>query len=384
MQQAAAILAAAGRGVRFGAEKPKQYLLLAGEPVIRHSARVLRAHPAIGAIIAAVAEEDRSCAEAALAGLDVRLVTGEATRTGSVRAALAALRCDPPGAVLIHDAARPSLSAGVIDRVLAALHGADGSAPALPLADALKRIDAQGRVIDDVARDGLMRVQTPQGFDFARLLAAYDALPVDANLPDDIAVAQRAGLVIRLTSGDPDLEKLTFPHDLARAELRLAASGATHVGFGVDAHRFGPGAFVTLCGVELAHDQGLLGHSDADAAWHALTDALLGALGEGDIGDHFPPTDLRWKGAPSRIFLAFAGERVRARGGRIINVDITILAEAPRIKPHRSAMQKSTAEVLGLDPRRVGVKATTTEKMGFTGRGEGLAAQASASVFLPL
>lgn len=384
MQKVAAILAAAGRGARFGSETPKQYLTLAGEPVIRHAARALRNHPAIGPIVAAIAHCDQTRAEAALEGLDVRLVMGGQTRTESVRAALGALRDEAPRLVLIHDAARPHLTTAVIDGVLAGLHLADGAAPALVIADALKRVDGDGLVVGDVARDRVMRVQTPQAFHFAPLLRAYDELPPDAELPDDIAVARQAGMSVRLTSGDGDLEKLTFPQDFQRAEARLSQRLIAHVGLGVDAHRFGPGDLVTLCGVEIPYDYGLVGHSDADAAWHALTDALLGALGEGDIGDHFPPTDQRWKGAPSVVFLEFARDRVQARGGRIVNVDLTILAEAPKIKPHRQAMQTRTAEVLGIEGLRVGVKATTTERMGFIGRGEGLAAQAVAQVLLPL
>jgi 2-C-methyl-D-erythritol 4-phosphate cytidylyltransferase/2-C-methyl-D-erythritol 2,4-cyclodiphosphate synthase len=290
--------------------------------------------------------------------------------------------------VLIHDAARPLVEARHIAPLLAALEEADGAVPALAVADTLKRPAAGS--LETVSRDGLWQAQTPQAFRLGALRAAYAAWPAEAGEPtDDAAVVERAGGRVALAPGDPLLMKLTYPEDFAMAEAlaaqRIGAVAlAVRVGQGFDAHRFGPGEAVTLCGVRIAHDHGLIGHSDADVGLHALTDALLGAIGEGDIGDHFPPTDPKWKGADSTVFLRHAAELVARRGGRIVNVDVTLICERPKIKPHRAAMRARLAELLGLPLDRVSVKATTTEEMGFTGRREGLAAQAVASVLAPV
>ncbi len=289
--------------------------------------------------------------------------------------------------VLVHDAARPFVAARHLSALQAAMVGHDGAIPALAVADTLKRQTPPG--LQTVPREGLWRAQTPQAFQLGALRAAYAAWPADAGEPtDDAAVIERAGGRVALAPGDPMLMKLTYPEDFAMAEA-LAAQGspspalATRIGQGFDAHRFGPGDAVILCGVRIPHDQGLIGHSDADAGLHALTDALLGAIGEGDIGDHFPPDDPKWKGADSTVFLRHAAGLVAAKGGRIVNVDVTLICERPKIKPHREAMRARLAELLDLPLDRVSVKATTTEEMGFTGRREGLAAQAVASVLAP-
>lgn len=376
-----AVLVAAGKGLRAGGDAPKQFRLLAGEPVVRRAAAALRACAPVRRIVAVGPDGALDALDDVLAGLDVSVVAGGAERSDSVRAGLAALAPDPPDAVLVHDAARPGLPAPVVDALIAALETHDGAAPVLAVPDTVRRM-AGGRFAGDVDREGLVRVQTPQAFRYAALRAAYAA--ADGPAGDDVAIAQAAGLSVACVPGDARLMKLTYPEDFAMLERLLApAPLIPRTGLGVDAHRFGPGAFVTLCGVEIPHDAGLVGHSDADAAWHALADALYGALAEGDIGRWFPPTDPQWKGAASAVFLAHAGARVAARGGRIVHADVTIICERPRIGPHREAMAERTAQVLGIDPACVSVKATTTEAMGFTGRREGLAAQALATVLLP-
>ena len=336
-------------------------------------------------VLVVVAPGAETQATAALAGLaGWRAVTGGATRADSVRAGLAALTGAAERPVLIHDAARPLLSRAVIARLLQALDGADGALPALAVADTLKR-GADGAVTDTVDRTALWRAQTPQAFRADRLISAWDRWPADETPTDDTAVVERDGGRVVLVEGDPRLMKLTWPEDFAMAEALIAAQTRmqTRVGSGFDAHRWGPGTSVWLCGVEIPHDQTLIGHSDADAGLHALTDALLGALGDGDIGDHFPPTDSKWKGAASDQFLIHAVERVAARGGRVVHVDVTLICERPKVKPHRQAMRERLAALLGLPLDAVSVKATTTEAMGFTGRGEGLAAQAIATIELP-
>lgn len=380
--RAIAIIVAAGKGERAGPGAPKQFRPLAGKAVLRWSVEAFARDPRFCALIVvsdpARAEETAQ----ACAGLLATVVAGGATRDRSVAAGLEAAAAHAPDLVFIHDAARPGLDRPMLDRLFDALEDADGAAPALPVADALKRA-REGLVQASVAREGVMQVQTPQCFRFAPIMAAFAALPPGAAPVDDIEVAAGAGLRVRLVAGDPRLLKLTRPEDFAVAEKLFAPALSPRVGFGADAHRFGPGDHVTLCGVRIAHEAGLVGHSDADAAWHALSDALYGALGEGDIGAHFPPSQPQWKGAGSDIFLAHAAGRVRARGGAIAHVDLTIICEAPRIGPHREAMRARTAAVLGVALSRVGVKATTMEGMGFTGRKEGLAAQAVATVLLP-
>jgi 2-C-methyl-D-erythritol 4-phosphate cytidylyltransferase/2-C-methyl-D-erythritol 2,4-cyclodiphosphate synthase len=375
-----AVVVAAGSGARAGG--PKQWRLLGGRPVVRWSVEALLAAGAarVVVVIPAGAESE---AEAALAGLPrVFIVTGGAERAHSVRAGLDMLVGDAAEAVLIHDAARPLLSTAHVRAVLEALSDADGALLALPVSDTLKRAE-DNVVMGTTDRTGLWRAQTPQAFRRAALERAYGAIAPGAAPTDDAAILEAAGGRVALAPGDPRLMKLTYPEDFAMVELLAGSARAVRVGQGVDAHRWGPGDAVWLCGVRIDHHQTLVGHSDADAGLHAITDAVLGALGAGDIGDHFPPTDPKWKGASSDLFLAHAAALVSERGGRILNVDVTLICERPKVKPHREAMRARVAEILGLPLDAVSVKATTTEGMGFTGRGEGLAAQAIAAVELP-
>ncbi|MGO4686580.1 bifunctional 2-C-methyl-D-erythritol 4-phosphate cytidylyltransferase/2-C-methyl-D-erythritol 2,4-cyclodiphosphate synthase [Brevundimonas sp. 2YAF1] len=373
-----AIVVAAGSGSRAGGDK--QWRAVGGRPMVRWSVEALLAAGA-DSVVVVVAPGAEPRAEEALAGLTGwRAVAGGATRAASVRAGLAALDCADDSPVLIHDAARPFLSPAVIDRLLEALKDADGALPALPVADSLRR-GLDGLVVGGVERDGLWRAQTPQAFRLRTIRGAYAAWTAPDAPTDEAAVLERAGGRVRLVEGEARLMKLTYPEDFAMAE---ALSPKTiRIGQGYDVHRWGPGTSVWLCGVEIPHDQTLIGHSDADAGLHALTDAILGALADGDIGDHFPPSDPQWKGASSDRFLVYAAERVAARGGRIVNVDVTLICEQPKVKPHRQAMRERLADLLSLPLDAVSVKATTTEGLGFTGRGEGLAAQAVALVELP-
>ncbi len=376
-----AVIVAAGAGLRAGPGEPKAWRPLAGKPILRWSVEGLLAAGAADIVV--VAAEDRLAGlEEALAGLPRwRGTAGGATRAQSVRAGLAALPASQEQPILIHDAARPFVAAEHVERLLAALATADGAIPALPVPDTLKRGD---RHVDaTVPRDGLWRAQTPQAFRSAPLLAAYAAWPTGEEPTDDAQVLERAGGEVALVPGDPLLMKLTWPEDFAMAEHLAGGRRITRTGFGVDAHRFGPGDAVWLCGVRIPHTHGLVGHSDADCGLHALTDAILGAIGEGDIGQHFPPSDPQWKGAASDRFLAHAAALAAAQGGRVLSVDVTLICERPKIGPHRDAMRTRLAEILALPLRRVSVKATTTEGMGFTGRGEGLMAQAVATVETP-
>ncbi len=378
-----AVIVAAGSGQRAGPGRAKQWRTLAGKPVVRWSVEAMLAASA-RQVVVVVPADDRDIAAAAFAGLaGWELADGGATRDQSVLSGLSALRADADHPVLVHDAARPFLEPKHILTLLTALRDADGALPALPVADTIKRADSDFRVIATVDRTALWRAQTPQAFRLGPLSAAYLSWPSDQAPTDDAAVMERAGGRIVLTPGDTRLIKLTYPEDFAMAELMAAGARVTRIGQGFDAHRFGPGDSLWLCGVEIAHTQALIGHSDADAGLHALTDALLGAIGEGDIGDHFPPTDRQWLGAPSSLFLKHAADLIAGRGGRIVNVDVTLICERPKIKPHRDAMRARLAGLLGLSLDRVSVKATTTETMGFTGREEGLAAQAIAAVDLP-
>lgn len=385
-----ALIVAAGRGARAGGDVPKQYADLAGMPVIRQSVKAFFDHPGVDRVRVVIHPADRPLYDSAMAGLDLPdPVTGGETRQQSVYNGLLSMADWHPDRVLVHDAARPFVSAAVIDNVVAALDDADGAVAAIRVVDTLKR-EQDGRIGDTVDRTGLWRAQTPQGFRYDALLAAHEAIPAgDWNrFTDDAAVARHAGLRVVFAQGDEDNIKITTADDLERARQRMntrhdGSGQVFRIGQGVDVHRFGGDGPITLCGITIPSPHGLLGHSDADVGLHALTDALLGALGDGDIGDHFPPTDPQWRGAPSATFLKFAGERVAQRGGRIINVDLTLICEAPKIGPHRDAMRQAVAELLGIAPDRVGIKATTTEKLGFTGRGEGIAAQAVASVRLP-
>jgi 2-C-methyl-D-erythritol 4-phosphate cytidylyltransferase/2-C-methyl-D-erythritol 2,4-cyclodiphosphate synthase len=331
-------------------------------------------------VVAIAPEHEDFCRAATKGDPAIEVVHGGATRSGSVRAALATIAA--ADIILVHDAARPGLTPAIVARLAAALaDGADGAAPALAVADSLRKVDAIGAVIGEVERDGVMRVQTPQAFRAEALRAAY-ANAGERTFSDDLAVVRANGGRCVLIAGDPRLMKLTYPEDFPMLE-RMLSERIICVGNGVDAHRFGEGDHVTLCGVKVAHHKGLLGHSDADAGWHALVDAILGALGAGDIGAHFPPSDPQWKGADSERFLRHAAQLADAAGARILHVDVTLICERPKVGPHREAMRRRTAEVMGLPIERVSVKATTTERMGFLGREEGLAAQATATLERP-
>jgi 2-C-methyl-D-erythritol 4-phosphate cytidylyltransferase/2-C-methyl-D-erythritol 2,4-cyclodiphosphate synthase len=380
-----AVIVAAGSGRRAGPGGAKQWRPLGGKPVARWSLEALLAAGARRVVVVAP-PGDADVARSAFAGLSRwSLTEGGATRDRSVAAGLAALDAAADEVVLIHDAARPLVETGHVRALISALEaGADGALPALPVADTLKRRHPDTGAVKTEDRAGLWRAQTPQAFRYGSLTAAYAAWPEGESPTDDAAVVERAGGRIALTAGDPKLLKLTYPEDFAMAELLAGGARATRIGQGFDAHRFGEGDGVWLCGVHIPHSRALIGHSDADAGLHALTDALLGAIGEGDIGDHFPPSDPTWRGAPSHLFLTHAAGLVAARGGRVINADVTLICERPKIKPHREAMRTRLAELLSLPIDRISVKATTTEAMGFTGREEGLAAQAVAAIDLPI
>jgi 2-C-methyl-D-erythritol 4-phosphate cytidylyltransferase / 2-C-methyl-D-erythritol 2,4-cyclodiphosphate synthase len=394
MTTTVAVIVAAGRGTRAGgiSGPPKQYQQLAGAPVLAHSLRVLAGHPQIDAIETVIHPDDRAHYAACARPFAARLaeaVPGGATRQESVRRGLEALEPHAPDRVLIHDAARPLLTADLVTRLLAALEEAPAAIAAEPVADTLKRAAADGTIAETVDRANLWRAQTPQAFHFAPILAAHRRA-VDqgrGDFTDDAGLAEWAGLSVKLVASTGHNLKLTTTEDIALAE-RLLAPGAslleTRTGSGFDVHAFGPGDHVWLCGVKIPYTHGLEGHSDADVGLHALTDALLGAIGDGDIGEHFPPSDPKWRGAPSHLFLADAAARVRARGARITNVDVTLLCEAPKIGPHRALMRETIAGILGIETARVGVKATTTEGLGFVGRREGIAALASATIATPI
>ena len=384
----AAVIVAAGRGTRLGGPVPKQYQPLAGRAVLAHTLAGLLAAP-IGRILVAIDPSAHALYDAAVAGIgDARLlppVAGGASRAETVLNALAALEADPPEVVLVHDAARPFASPALAARVAEAAR-TEGAIAAEPVVDALWA-ESAGLADAPRPRAGLWRAQTPQGFPYAALLAAHRAEAARAAPPalDDAEVFRRAGHPVRLVEGEAENFKITGPADLARAG-RLMERAMTppdiRTGQGFDVHRFRDGTHVWLCGVRLPHDRALAGHSDADVGLHALADALYGALAEGDIGTHFPPSDPQWKGAQSHVFLAHAGARVAARGGRIANLDVTLLCERPRIGPHAGAMRARIAEILGIDAGRVSVKATTMERMGFVGREEGMGALATATVTL--
>jgi 2-C-methyl-D-erythritol 4-phosphate cytidylyltransferase/2-C-methyl-D-erythritol 2,4-cyclodiphosphate synthase len=384
------LVMAAGRGNRFGSHRPKQYHDLAGRPVLRHTIEAFAGHEAVRRVITVIGAGDSDAYAVATAGLDLPPpVQGGATRQASVLAGLEALAAEPPDLVAVHDGARPLVPLAAFETAIAAAQdpGMAGAIVAVPVSDSLQRVEA-GVAAGSVARDGLWRVQTPQVFRFAPLLAAHRAAaPLAADertaLGDETTVAQRAGLAVAVVSGDAANLKITETGDIALAERLLSPRGETRTGFGFDAHAFAEGRELWLCGVRIEHGRGLAGHSDADVALHAATDAILGAIAEADIGAHFPPSDARWRGQTSSTFLAHAADLVRQRRGRIVHLDVTLVCEAPRIGPHRAAMRRRVAEICGIDEGRVSVKATTTERMGFTGRGEGIAAQAVATIELP-
>jgi 2-C-methyl-D-erythritol 4-phosphate cytidylyltransferase / 2-C-methyl-D-erythritol 2,4-cyclodiphosphate synthase len=377
-----ALVVASGRGERFGSDRPKQYLPLAGKPLLRHALERLRRHPGIDHVRAVIHPADAALYGAAAEGLDLlEPVPGGRTRPESVRLGLESLLGRPPALVLIHDGARPLVSAAVVDGVLLALRSHPAAVPVLPVMDTLKR-GIDGMVAGTSDRAGLYRAQTPQGFLYEKILRAHRRF-AGAAMTDDAALAEADGLAVALVPGDEDNVKITEPADLARAERLLRAGWRPCTGLGFDVHRLAPGDGLLLLGVRVPCPLRLLGHSDADVGLHALTDALLGTIGAGDIGSHFPPSDARWAGADSAIFLRHARDLVIASGGHIEHVDVTLICEQPRIGPHRAAMTARVSELLVLGQDRVSVKATTTEHLGFTGRGEGIAAQAVATVRLP-
>ncbi len=383
MPRIAVVIVAGGRGERVGGAIPKQYVPLLGRPMLRWTVEAFVRHPAIDLVQVVIGVNDEAVYADAVRGLKVLpTLAGGATRQHSVMHGLEALAHHKLDFVLIHDAARPLVSTAIIDGVVEALRaGADAAVPLIPVADTLRRKD-DGHWVS-VARDGLLRAQTPQGFHYEKILKAHRDHKTLA-LTDDMALAERVGLDIVVVPGDESNLKVTTPKDLIMAEQLLSARlGDSRTGFGYDAHRFAPGDHVWLCGIKIPHDHALEGHSDADAGLHALTDAILGAIGAGDIGQHFPPTDERWRGAPSWKFLDHAANLVRDTGGAISHCDVTLICERPKIGPHREAMREKIAEILKLDLSRVSVKATTTEGMGFEGRREGLAAQAVATVRVP-
>ncbi|MDR3524046.1 MAG: bifunctional 2-C-methyl-D-erythritol 4-phosphate cytidylyltransferase/2-C-methyl-D-erythritol 2,4-cyclodiphosphate synthase [Acetobacteraceae bacterium] len=372
----AALLVAAGTGSRFGAAIPKQYTTVAGEMVIRHAARALLRD---GVIIQPVGDAD--AIDKALAGLPHRPpVAGGQTRQDSVRNGLEALADLGPDIVLVHDAARPVIPAGTLTNLVAALDKHGGAIPAAPIADTLKR-GAEGLIVGTVSRDGLYRAQTPQAFRYALLRDLHrDAEP---GATDDASILEAAGHTVALVPGHDDNIKLTYPEDRLRLERILAPMMETRVGTGFDVHVLAEGRKLILCGIDVPHDLGLDGHSDADVGIHALCDAIYGAMADGDIGRHFPPSENQWKDADSARFLRHAAARVTERGGRIVNVDVTLICERPKIAPHAAAMMQRLADLMDIDVSRVSVKATTTERLGFTGRMEGIAAQAAVSLLLP-
>lgn len=382
-----ALIVAAGGGSRFGG--PKQYALLAGKPVIRHTIEAFLAHPTIAGVQVVIAPEHREHYSAAVAGLLLpEPVTGGATRQESVLRGLEAVAASSPEYVLIHDAARPCVSAALIDRVVAALAEAPAVVPVLAVADTLKKLE-EGRVTATLDRTGLYCAQTPQGFAFQPLLAAHRRCAGGGGFTDDAAIAEQAGMTVATVAGEAANHKITLTEDLERCRMMTEHKMETRVGSGFDVHRLKrypehvERRVMMLCGVAVPSDDFLEGHSDADVGLHALTDALLGAMGVGDLGAHFPPADARWKGVDSAHFLRHACDVLAARGGRVVHLDVTLICESPKISPHRDAMRARIADIAAIDTQRVSVKATTTEGLGLTGRREGIAAQAVATILLP-
>jgi 2-C-methyl-D-erythritol 4-phosphate cytidylyltransferase/2-C-methyl-D-erythritol 2,4-cyclodiphosphate synthase len=382
----AAIVLAGGRGARSGGDLPKQYRELQGEPVILSSLRLFLEHPQVSLVQPVIHPEDQDRFAHTTSGLDLPTpVMGGATRQGSVRAGLEALEALEPDFVLVHDSARPFATPALVDRALAAVKASGAAIPALPVTDTVKEVDAHERVRRTIDRTTLRLIQTPQAFAFLSLLNAHRRAAQHGkhDFTDDAALAEWAGLSVTTFAGDADNAKLTTPEDFVKAASAHAAfQDDIRTGMGFDVHAFDDGDHVVLGGIRIAYHRGLKGHSDADVVLHAIVDALLGALGDGDIGAHFPPSDPQWRGASSDRFLQFAIERVKARGGTVAHLDTTIVCEAPKIGPHREAMRKRIADIAGISLDRVAVKATTSEGLGFTGRGEGIAAYATATVRL--
>lgn len=402
MPEVAAVIVAAGRGTRASDadradmpnqlpnQLPKQFRQIGGETMLSRTLSMFVEHGNVGSVQPVIHPDDRDLyrdAVSGMAGGNLMLpVFGGATRQASVRAGLEALMSRKPDIVLVHDAARPFASAALVSRAILAAEKSGAAIPALPVTDTVKTVDAAGLVDKTLDRNSLRLVQTPQGFAFPALLDAHRRAKAAGreDFTDDAALAEWAGMKVSVFAGEAGNIKITSAEDFARAEaMQFAALGDVRTGTGIDVHAFGPGNHVTLGGLRIAHDRALVGHSDADVALHALTDALLGALAEGDIGAHFPPSDPQWRGASSDRFLDFAVKRVSARGGRIAHLDLTIVCEMPKIGPHRDAMRAAIATLAGIGIDRVAVKATTSEKLGFTGRGEGIAAYATATIRLP-
>jgi len=394
MATTVALVLAGGRGTRAGDGIPKQYRPIAGVPMMRLTLQAFASHPSVDVVRAVIHPDDREDYCKIADGLDLaEPAFGGGTRAESSLNGLKSIAHYAPDKVLIQDAARPFTDPGTIDRVIGALSDSPAAVAAVPVIDTIKRADAQDRVAGTVDRDGLWRAQTPQGFRYDTIVEAYRGADggSGSRFTDDASVAEHAGLAVALVMGHEDNIKVTTEQDFARAEQivrqRTGGSGESRagdirVGTGFDVHRFEPGDFVTICGIRVPHSEALKGHSDADVGLHAITDALFGAVGGGDIGDHFPPTDPQWRSADSAIFLAAAVEDIRKQGGDICNIDVTIICERPKIGPHRGVMRERIAAICGIDPARVNVKATTTEQLGFTGRREGIAAQAVATVRL--
>ena len=383
----AAVVVAAGRGLRAGGGMPKQYRSIAGEPIIRSSLALMAWHGEVGAVVPVIHPDDAVAFAEASKGLKLLPpVYGGTTRQASVRAGLETLSSHPPDIVLVHDAARPFCTATLVSRAITACAQTGAAIPALDVSDTIKSVDSKGYVTGTLDRATLRSVQTPQAFRYSALLDAHRHAEQARrdDFTDDAALAEWAGLKVSVFAGEPGNTKLTTDDDFARAEAkRIASLADLRVGSGTDVHAFGPGDHVMLAGVRIPHERGLTGHSDADVALHALVDAILGALADGDIGAHFSPNDPRWRNAASDQFLAFAAKRVRDRGGRIAHLDLTVVCEAPRLDTHREAMRARIAAIAEIAVERVAVKATTSEKLGFTGRGEGIAALATATVRLP-
>jgi 2-C-methyl-D-erythritol 4-phosphate cytidylyltransferase/2-C-methyl-D-erythritol 2,4-cyclodiphosphate synthase len=384
----AAVIVAAGRGERAGGGVPKQYREIAGEPMIRATLRAFLDHARIDLVQPVINRADEAIYRAAIAGLKNPSppVQGGATRQASVRCGLEALASRKPELVLIHDAARPFLTSALIDRAIAAAKATGAAVPGIAVADTVKQIDGAAIVTETLDRSRLRIVQTPQAFRFDLIFRAHQRAAAVGleSFTDDAALVEWAGQRVSVFEGERGNVKVTTNDDFARAEMtHIAALADIRTGNGFDVHAFADGDHIMLGGVRIAHSRGVTGHSDADVALHALVDAILGALAEGDIGSHFPPSDPQWKGASSDRFLAFACERVRQRRGMIAHLDVTVVCEAPKISPHRDAMRKRIAEIAAISIDRVGLKATTSEKLGFTGRGEGIVAMATATVRLP-
>ncbi len=379
----AALIVAAGSGDRFAGDLPKQYQALAGQPLLRHSLETFAGHSRVDRVNVVINPDHEQFYSSSIVGLDVGVVAGGPTRQESVLCGLQHLAGDKPEHVLIHDGARPLIDPDTIDRVIGGLADHDAVVPVLPISDSVKLVGPAG-VDATMDRRGLWRAQTPQGFRYAAILAASKELDPHVHYDDDASVALEAGYAVAVVVGSETNLKVTFPQDLEYAE-RLLQSGLSdvRVGTGFDTHRFIAGDRVRLCGVDIPAPASLAGHSDADVGLHAITDALLGALGEGDIGEHFPPHDDRWRDADSQTFIRHAAHLVRKRGGVIAHVDVTLICERPKVKEHRQRMREVVAGILSLPTGRISVKATTTEKLGFVGRGEGIAAQAAATVRLP-